>query len=533
MRPRFSACGKLGARLTTFSAARYASRSSTSVFSGCDSNDCPEMTVLKRLGFGIILTLCSGASLAQTRENRNEAIASALRANEFSRAVDLSRAALKQSPNDAELWAMQGTAYAGEGNKPEALASYSAALKISPDYLPALQGAVQIEFDAGNANAIPLLRHVLRLRPRDQTSHGMLAVLEYQQGNCADAVVHFKAAGQLFDAQPDGLHAYAACLVKLKQFDQAAEIFQRTVGLKPEDGRERHLLAALQLMAHKPQDALSALQPMLQGSNPDVETLELAATAYESSKDTPQAVATLRQAILLDPKNVNLYVDFANISSAHDSFQVGIDVMSDGIGQLPNAAPLYLARGVLYVQLAQYDKAEADFEIAHQLDPHQSLSSAAQGLLAEQQNDLDHALATVQARLDHKPNDPVLLYLRADFLSQKGVEPGTAEFKLAMQSARQAVSLRPGLSGARTVLAKLYLQSGQYQEAVEQCRKAMDQDPRDQTALYHLIQALRKTGAQHEIPQLLQRLAQLRKQTAREESERYQYKLVEEDTQPK
>ena len=107
----------------------------------------------------------------------------------------------------------------------------------------------------------------------------------------------------------------------------------------------------------------------------------------------------------------------------------------------PKAAPLFLARGVLYVQLAEYDKAEADFETAHELDPRQSLSSAAQGLLAAQENDLDRALATVQARLAQKPNDPVLLYLRADFLSQKGVEPGTPEFQLAMRSARQACRL--------------------------------------------------------------------------------------------
>jgi len=226
-------------------------------------------------------------------------------------------------------------------------------------------------------------------------------------------------------------------------------------------------------------------------------------------------------------------VDFANLSSAHDSFQVGIDVTSDGIGQLPKAAPLYLARGVLYVQLAEYDKAEADFETAHELDPHESLSSAAQGLLAEQENDLDGALAKVQSRLAEKPKDPVLLYLRADFLSQKGVEPGTPEFRLAMRSARQAVTLRPGLSGARTVLAKLYLQAGSYREAAEECRKALAQDPKDQTALYHLIQALRKTGDKAEIPDLLKRLAQLRRQTSHAESQRYQYKLVEEDAQPK
>ena len=418
----------------------------------------------------LISILLAHCGFAQTTANQIGPITAALQRQDFATALDLLRPALQRSPQNAQLWAMQGTAYAGEGRKQDALASFRAALKISAAYLPALQGAIQIEYEAGSKDAIPHLQRILRVRPEDRVSHGMLAVLEYQQGDCADAAIHFEKAGALFDSRPDGLHAYAACLVKLKELDKAAQVLQQTVALSPEDARERHLLASVQLMAHHPQDALSTLQPMLAESKADVEALELAATAYEDSKDTPQAVTALRQAILLDPKNVNLYVEFANLSSAHDSFQVGIDVVSDGIGQLPKAAPLYLARGVLYVQLAQYDKAEADFEAAHELDPHQSLSSAAQGLLAEQENDLDGALAKVQTRLAQKPHDPVLLYLQADFLSQKGVEPGTPEFQLAMRSARQAVALRPGLSGARTVLAKLYLQAGNYRDAVEQCR---------------------------------------------------------------
>ena len=361
----------------------------------------------------------------------------------------------------------------------------------------------------------------------------MLAVLEYQQGNCGAAVVHFEKTGTLFDSKVSALHAYGICLVKLKQADKAARIFQRTLLLNPDDRRERRLLASVQLMAHQPQEALATLAPLLEGSDEDIETLELAATAYEDNKDTPQAIATLRQAILLDPKNVNLYVDFANISATHDSFQVGIDVVSDGIGQMPGAVPLYLARGVLYVQLAQYDKAEADFETAHTLDPRQSLSSAAQGLLAAQEDDVGRALATVQKKLAQRPKDAPLLYLQADFLSQRGVEPGTPEFQLAMRSAKQAVALQPNLSGARTVLAKLYLQEGKYPQAIEQCRRALDQDPKDQTALYHLIQALRKAGDKREIPDRLKQLALLRKQAAREESERNQYKLVEDETQSK
>lgn len=469
--------------------------------------------------------------LAQVPAGEVSAITTALQDRNFAQALVLLRPALQKNPSDAPLWAMQGVANAGEGHQQEALASFHRALKISPDYLPALQGAAQIEFDEADPAAIPILKRLLRLRPADATGHGMLAVLQYQQGNCDSAVPHFEKAGTLFDAKPSALHAYAACLVKQRKFDQASNVFQRALTLQPNDKRERRLMAAIQLMAHQPQKALATLEPLQE--SPDAETLELTATAYEDSKDTPQAVATLRRAILLDPHNVNLYLDFANISSAHDSFQVGIDVVSDGIVQVPQAAPLYLARGVLYVQLAQYDKAEADFQSAHDLDPRQSLSSAAQGLLAAQKDDLDRALNTVQAKLAAKPNDALLLYLQADFLSQQGAEPGTAAFQLALRSAKRAVSLQPTLSGGRTVLAKLYLQAGNYSDAVEECRKALDRNPKDQTALYHLIQALRKSDKRDEIPELLKALAALRKQATKEQSERYQYKLVEDDIQTK
>ena len=81
------------------------------------------------------------------------------------------------------------------------------------------------------------------------------------------------------------------------------------------------------------------------------------------------------------------------------------------------------------------------------------------------------------------------------------------------------------------MLAKLYLQAGQYAEAAAQCRKALEIDPKDQTSLYHLIQALRKTDKKSEIPELLKRLALLRQEATKDEREQYRYKLVESDAQ--
>jgi tetratricopeptide (TPR) repeat protein len=320
--------------------------------------------------------------------------------------------------------------------------------------------------------------------------------------------------------------------VRLKQLDKSADVFKKTLALNPEDKRERQVLASVQLMSHQSEEAIATLDPFL-SNVPDASSLELASAAYEDAHDTEKAVEALRQAILLEPHDVNLYVNFAALAATHQSFQVGINVVNEGINLQPKAAPLYFARGVLYVQIAEYDMAQADFDKAYALDPSQSLSIAAQGLAAAQQNDLANALAGVETKLALRPNDPILLYMRADILAQQGPEPGSTEFQTAMRSATQAVKLRPTLGPAHGVLAKLYLDNGQPAEAAEQSRKALEIDPKDQTALYHLIQALRKNDPQKEVPGLLKRLAALRQQATIEEREQFRYKLVEGDTDSK
>jgi len=454
-------------------------------------------------------------------------IATALRAGDFGRALQLAGTALEQAPRDPKLWTMQALAYSGEGHKKEALESFRTALKFSPDYLPALEGAAQIEYDSGSAAAVPLLQHILQLQPENQTSHAMLAVLAYKQGDCGSAVHHFDESGPLANSQPAALEEFGACLVELKQYEKAIAVFQTQLDRAPEDSRIRYRLAAVELIAEKPQDAVTTMTPLLNRETIDSKSLALAASAYEAAGDTPEAVKRLRQAIVADPRNTDLYIDFANLSMSHQSYQVGVDMINSGLKIRPDAAPLYVARGVLYVQLAQYDQAEADFEKANALDPARSIGSVAQGLEAVQSSDPDRALALVRAKLARKPNDPYLLFLEADILAQRGVEPGTADFATAVHSAKRAVFLQPSLGAAHDVLAKLYLQAGQNQLAIEQSRKALITDPKDQTALYHLIQGLRKTGARDELPDLLKRLAELRAETTKLESEHNRYRLIE------
>jgi tetratricopeptide (TPR) repeat protein len=461
-------------------------------------------------------------------------ITSALGNHQFDTALELLRPALQASPGNAQLWTLQGIAYTGKGEPESALDSYHAALKISPDYMAALKGAAQLEYQTGNTDAIPLLEHILRLLPQDATSHAMLADLAYKNGDCAKAVDHFSASRPLLDKQPGALQEYGACLLKLKQTGPAIQVFEELVMTEGDDPRARRALAAVQLSAGQPQDALTTLQPLI-NANPDVATMQLAAAVYEANRDTPNAVKILREAIVKDPANTALYVDFADIAMSHQSFQAGVEMLNAGLKVQPAAADLYIARGVLYVQMADYDKGEADFTMAEKLDPHQSLSGAAEGMVAEErnQNDPDKALATVEAKLAKTPGDAFLWYLQAAILSQKAPDPGSTEFERGLTSAKKAVELDPSLTAAHNVLAKFYLDSGQNAAAAKECRTVLERTPDDQTSLYHLVLALRRSGEQAEIPDLLKRLAKARQDATKQEAERNRYKLVvTPETQP-
>jgi tetratricopeptide (TPR) repeat protein len=463
-------------------------------------------------------------------------IESALRGHDYPQALQLAQSAVQQSPKNPKLWVLQGIALSRLGRRHEALAAYDRALAISPDYLPALEGAAELEYQAESKRALPLLERVVKLRPNDPTANAMLGVVKYKQRDCASAVEHFHASWQLISSQPAALAQYGTCLMNLDKAEDALPVFQRLLSLQPDDSHARYNLAVVQLAAHSPKEAVETLQPLLGAASPDPEVLDLASSAYEESGDTPKAVNLLRQAIVLDPKNTRYFVDFAALSFAHQSFQVGVDMIDVGLKETPNAAQLFVARGVLLIQLGQYEKAEADFEKASRLDPTQTSGAVAEGLAQMQQSNLDQALTTVRARLKDHPDDAFLHYLEADILFQKGADPGTPQFKDAIAAAFRAEQLRADFVLAYDLLGNLYLKSGEIDKSIAQSRRALGQNPSDQEALYHLIQALRQSGkdSKGELPTLVKRLAVLRQQARQAEASGNRYRLYEssQPTQP-
>jgi tetratricopeptide (TPR) repeat protein len=409
----------------------------------------------------------------------------------------------------------------------EALASYNRALHLSADYVPALEGAAEIEFATSDQRAVPLLNRLVKMNPQDETAHAMLAALAYKRDECTIVVQEFQQARVAIASQIQALEEYGYCLVKLKRTAEAIPVFQHLTDLQPQSERARYNLAVVQSASERYQDAIGTLTRSGGARQDDPEALDLLAQNYEITGDTPHAVASLRQAIVENSDVAKYYVDFANICLAHSSFQVGVDMLNAGLERIPQAAALYLARGILYIQLGQYDRSEQDFAEAEKFDPKLEYGAAAEGLAELQQNNLTNAEAVVRERLRRKPNEAFLHYLLAETLLRKGATPRSAEFTEALKAARRAVQLQNNFALGRDVLGRLYLQQGKIEEAIKQSRLAFEQDPTDQTALYHLITALRRGGNAEEIPPLAKKLAALREQAQLKEASEHRYALVE------
>src|SRR6185437_4333360 len=300
--------------------------------------------MIRRAWFGLILSIAFCAAAAQPSKDGANEIVTALRAKNYTAALQLLGPRLHQSPGDAQLWTFEALAYSGLGRKPEALASYRKALKIAPEYLPALEGAAQLEFDSGGSETEMLLKQIVKQVPDDPTAHAMLATLALRRNDCAEAVTQFEQSGPNLESELSAMRDYGICLAKLERYDQAETAFERLIAQPDDDSRDLERLAAIQLVLNRPSDALHTLGPAL-ANHPSAVILAQAAEAYENQKNTPQAVSLLHRAIVENPRATDLYLQFADIAFVHQSFQVGVDMLTAGMKQIPDAAPLYVARG--------------------------------------------------------------------------------------------------------------------------------------------------------------------------------------------
>lgn len=478
----------------------------------------------------LICLATSVASLGAQAASPDQAdIVTALRNGDAQGALARAQAALRHTPRDCSLLSLEAIAFTGLHQQQPALSAFEKALTICPSYLPALIGAAQIQYAQAPPSAIPLLTRILLLQPENAAVHGMLATALRSQSMCAEALPHYQASTTLFPSRPDLQQGYGSCLASSGDPRSALAQYLSLLAARPNDSI-RYDVAVLQWKSHANEEALSTLAPLL-GEPAQSSPLSLASRIHEDQGETPQAVELLRRAILAAPSEPANYLDFATIAFNHKSFQVGIDMLNAGLKQLPNAASLYVARGVLEVQVSNSQLAVADFGKAHALDPKLSFAADAIGIMHSQQHESGDSLSLFTAEARQSPNDPLLQYLLAEELSNTSAGDPAANLNAAIAAAVRAVSVDPQYKAAHDLLAVLYIRAGKPELAIQQAELALTQDPNDEDALYQEMMACRASGQREKVQALTARFNEARRANEQRQQSTDRYRLQDEVAQ--
>ncbi len=470
----------------------------------------------------VALALCAHATAQTPRD-----VVTALSQGNHQQALELLQPLLARQPDHFALLTLHGIALSGAGKKDDALKSFRAALAGKPDYLAALQGAAEIEFQRKDPQAQAHLEKAIELQPGNPTAHTMLGVLAFERQDCPTAVRHFAKADASKAEDNLVLRQYGQCLFQVGEANSAADVFRQLLNREPTNAAVRFNLGLSFFEAKLHAEAIDVLTPLTEPEAPEPEVLSLLADAYHNIQRIPEALETLQRAAGLYPKQERHYVDLANLCMELEAHDLGLEILETGIKNIPGSARLHGMRGVLHSMLSKFDEAEAEFARATELDPDAGAGRVGLSITLQQTGRLEESIPLLRDEADKKPDDPVINTMLARALIQRG-RLGPSESAEAREALDRATGADPSYAAAWVELGKLDLKTGALEDAVSALERAVEQAPDNRQATYQLMLALRKAGRPDEARTLGEKVRSMLRRDQQEETKRTRFRLVKE-----
>lgn len=410
---------------------------------------------------GFLLALGSLAARAQApaqqeQELERQAYAKASVGN-WAAAIANYDEALRISPRNlgAEIGLAQ--AYRGVHNYDEAKRVLERARGEHPQSekpLAAL-GDLEIELQTYDA-AIAHLRAALAIVPSDVESRNRLAVAYQAKGDLDSALA--QVAKVLARDPKSALAYYTRAKIYSDRNQDAAALpdAMKVVELQPQNQRGRLLLGKILLRAPQGESpeqteercrrAIATLEPLLEMSAQDSETLFLLSRAYECAGATEQAQKMLAE-FEASSKNdretkenqtqAKHLVQQANELALKNDFAGSLDLLQQAIAKDAAYGAAYSQLAKLYYSAGDIDKASKAISQALERDPYQPDFLYVQGKIFEKQGKMEEALAAFERTTIVNPKESDAFFEMGAIYEQRG------ERERALAAYKKAATLSP------------------------------------------------------------------------------------------
>ena len=383
----------------------------------------------------------------------------------------------------------------------------------------------QHAFTASGHRVIPLRQSKLCACQVASRKALILLVLGLSAARCLGAPCHGSAALEAKVRAQPSVKTYAdlgTWFRDRRQFDCAAEAFEKAFKLKPDSASLAYLLGASQYSAGNVKEAIGSLQQSVQLDSKVLQPHLILGAAFDDLHDTTNAEIEWRTALSLDPKSTTARNALSKDLLVEKGYSSEIALLrpASASGQLTPELTLDLAQA--YGQMGRLQDANELLRTALRAHPDSlPLAKALSGTLVLQARK-EEAAGVLEAALKQHPGDlgTQLLYLRIlvmqdetakarqlgtnlfkttphnwEVLYLNGVlEQRAGEYAAARDHLQQAVALNPEHYESRHSLGSVLAQLKDNQGAREQLEKAIALGSHDPEVRFELVGVLRALG---------------------------------------
>lgn len=222
----------------------------------------------------------------------------------------------------------------------------------------------------------------------------------------------------------------------------------------------------------------------------------LLAQAYIGNAQPQDALRTVQHAAARTPKDEKFYAFLADACRDHKDYSLGLEIVDQGLKELPDSPRLHYERGLFLSQLGHFEESGGtEFQRAAAMAPDSYIGFLALVQKDLYEDDLAAADKVLRQAMQSGHRDYQMLSLFGTVLLHEGVAPGEPRFGEAKNALEESAQENPGYSATQIALGKVYLMENEPQRAVDHLQIGLRLEPDNPAVYANLANAYDRLGS--------------------------------------
>jgi protein O-GlcNAc transferase len=419
------------------------------------------------------------------------------------------KAAVAESPQNAELHDALGSLYARQGSWSSAVSEFQEAIQLNSRLVSAhLHMGAALLAQQQPASAIQELALACQLAPDNAVAATELGKAYAANNEDAKSIATFQRAISMDSKSTDAKYQLALALQRTDRNVDAVPLLRQIVETQPKNAEASATLGLALLLAGNAKDAIPFLEHTLKQKPADGTAHENLAAAYLQMNEVDEAIQVLKAGLTTNPKSFQLHYNLGLALKLNDDNSAAIPELEAASKLNPAAHEPHYTLGIVYMQDGRYDDAARELSLAMQMHPNNADGWATLGSLYRKTDKLPEAADALREAIRQMPDQPDPHLTLATVLAQQGhAAEAAAERKTGAQLERVAMTRQRALVSTNS--GNALLQKGQVADAVERYQEALSDDPNYAEAHRGLAKALDRQGKEAEAAAERQRADEL------------------------